>query len=82
MPTLQVRNLPDHLYHRLKSEAEKEHRSLTQEVVAVLERGLVAGIDHRERRRRLLVDIRNGPTVPAIRKMKPTWKLIREDRDR
>lgn len=37
MATLQVRNLDDKVYRKLKAKAAAEHRSLTQHVMAVLE---------------------------------------------
>lgn len=38
MATLSIKNFPDDLYQRLQQRAQREHRSLTQEVVHILER--------------------------------------------
>jgi len=38
--SLQVRELPENIYHQLKSRAEADHRSLAQEAVAILAKGL------------------------------------------
>ena len=37
MATLNIKNFPDELYERLRKRAEHEHRSVTQEVVHLLE---------------------------------------------
>ncbi len=42
MPALQVREFPDDLYERLKACAALEHRSIAQQVVALVEEGLNA----------------------------------------
>jgi plasmid stability protein len=54
MPTLQVRELPEEVYSQLSYLAEKEHRSLTQEAIVLLNRGFEAEIGDRERRRTAL----------------------------
>ncbi len=37
MATLNIKNFPDDLYERLQERAEREHRSLSQQVVHLLE---------------------------------------------
>jgi len=37
MPTLYVRDIPEELYTRLKERAAKERRSVSQEVISLLE---------------------------------------------
>jgi len=79
--TLQVRDLPEHIYRRLLDLAEKERRSLAQQTVAVLAKGLEVEIDPKARRRRILeeakrLDLGRGRSLPDF------VKLIREDRDR
>ena len=82
MATLQVRELPEPIYEELRRSARSEHRSLSQEAVVVLARGLGLCGDPRERRRKLLREIKTpilqGPggelAEPAV--------LIREDRRR
>jgi len=54
MPLLQVRNVPDHIYRLLAEQAEKERRSLAQQVVAVLARGLDVELDAKARRQKVL----------------------------
>jgi plasmid stability protein len=40
MATLRIKNFPDDLYRRLKEQAEREHRSLAQEVIHLLNEAL------------------------------------------
>jgi plasmid stability protein len=40
MATLNVKHLPDALYRKLKARAKREHRSVAQEVVVLLEQAL------------------------------------------
>lgn len=42
MPILHVRGIPDDLYERVKAQAALDRRSLTAEVVHLLEQGLAA----------------------------------------
>jgi len=36
MATLNIKNLPDRLYRKLQARANREHRSITQEVIHIL----------------------------------------------
>jgi len=40
MGTIVIRDLPDDLHERLKAQAKRNHRSLTKEAVALIERQL------------------------------------------
>lgn len=40
MSTIVVKNFPDHLHARLREQAERNRRSVTKEVVTIIERGL------------------------------------------
>ncbi len=40
MATLNVKNLPDKLYKKLKARAKQQHRSIAQEVTHILEEAL------------------------------------------
>lgn len=81
MPLIQVRDVPDHIYRLLAEQAERERRSLAQQVVAVLARGLQVEVDAKARRRALLESIHaSAPASP--RKLTDPVKLIREDRRR
>jgi hypothetical protein len=82
MPSLQVRDLPDHIYRKLADEAEREHRSLSQQAIAVLARGLGVAMDAKERRRRLFQHMRENPIQWKGKNIPDPVDLIREDRDR
>lgn len=43
MPALQVRELPQDIYDELKARADKEHRSLSQQTIVLLQQALAAG---------------------------------------
>jgi len=40
MPALVIKNLPEELHRRLKEDAGRHHRSMTQEAIAILDQGL------------------------------------------
>jgi plasmid stability protein len=44
MPILHVRNVPDELYSRLKQQAQAKNRSISAEVILLLDRAL-AGVE-------------------------------------
>jgi len=50
MPALQIRDLPDDLYERLKRLSEREHRSLAGQATVLLERALSDENPERARR--------------------------------
>jgi plasmid stability protein len=82
MPTLHVRNVPDKLYQHIQKLADRESRSLTAEVVQLLNHGIRAR-EARQETARLLSRIRRD--AGKIR-LPASWtdasKLIREDRSR
>ena len=82
MPSLQVRELPDHIYQKLVQEAEREHRSLSQQAIAVLARGFGVAMNPKERRRKLFEEIRNSPIKLTGKRIQTSAEMIREDRDR
>lgn len=81
MASLQVRELPDHIYYRLQKRAESEHRSLAQEAVIVLAEGLNSSISPKKRREQLLLSLGGNNPDESILKLDPV-DLIREDRRR
>lgn len=42
MATMTIKNIPDSVYRELKRQAARHHRSLNQEVIALLEAGSVS----------------------------------------
>ena len=79
MPTLQVRDLPDEIYQKLRYLAEKEHRSLAQETIILLKEGLESKLSNKNRRKQLLQNFK-GLNVNTVNLPKAV-DLIREDRD-
>jgi plasmid stability protein len=81
VPSLQVRDLPEHLYRKLVEKAASEHRSIAQETVVLLEKALEMETEKKAVRQQLLERILKKP--PADPKIIPDpVDLIREDRRR
>ncbi len=79
MPTLQVRDLPEEIYEALKRAARAEHRSLTQQAIIALAKGLRLDIDHRDRRNKLLSEWEQSPLHTPKDIDVTSW--VRTDRD-
>lgn len=79
MALLQMRDLPDELYEKLKIRARAERRSITQQAVVILEETLSE--DHNKARRKhaleKLHDIRAEFKKPA-----DLVHMLRDDRER
>ncbi len=82
MPSLQVRELPEHIYRKLQIEAEKEHRSFSQQAIVTLSRGLEIYDNPKDRRQRLIQNIMEDPAVTDGASLTNPVELIRQDRDR
>jgi hypothetical protein len=85
MPLLQVRGCPEDIYAQIAQIAKKERRTIAQQTIVLLLRGLGQEQSNKERRRMVLERIA-AYKIPeakrkAIDKMDFT-KLIREDRNR
>jgi plasmid stability protein len=80
MPTLQIRNLEDDIYRRLKELAEREHRSLAQQAALTLKQALSEGDDGRHRRRAILERVRRESPWPS--ELPEPAELISQDRRR
>ena len=80
MATLHVRNVPDSLYERLRRQAEAENRSLSAEVIILLNRALdTTPADQAA----LLASIRRRRSFePAAVGAPDSTTLLREDRNR
>ena len=82
MAILHVRNVPDDLYERIRELADEESRSLTAEVVHLLEQGLQA---HERRRQAAAIVERiraNKRTMSGSARWRDAARLLREDRSR
>jgi len=82
MPSLQVRELPEHIYQTLCHEAEAAHRSIAQQAVATLAKGLNLDLAPQMRRKALLSAIREGGGDSIKPGLPDPALLVREDRDR
>jgi plasmid stability protein len=83
MATLYVENVPEGIYNALKAQARRKNRSITAEILAMLEINVVTE-EELARRRDLgkrLAKLRSIPT-PAGMKFQSAEEMIREDRDR
>ena len=83
MASLHIRKLPENIYFLLKQRAEAEHRSIAQEAIVLLAKGLDTSIAPKERRARLSQKIKEEDELKSgtAAKLNPV-ELIREDRKR
>lgn len=82
MPSLQVRDLPEHIYQKLLSDAKSQHRSLAQQAVSSLSKGLETSENPKDRRKKLMSQIRSRRPEIDTAKLENPVDLIREDRNR
>ncbi len=80
MPTLQIREIPQDIYDNLVKSAKMSRRSLTQEAILLLEKGLSIE-DHKIKKLQVLEKIKKMPKLKNIT-MDKIVASIREDRDR
>ena len=80
MPTLHVRNVPEELYQQVRQRAATKNRSLSAEVIVLLQRALIeAERDQSE----VLAGIRRRRFFrPAKAGAPDSLSLLREDRER
>ena len=81
MTTLQVREVPTAVYGALTEASRQEHRSLAQQTLVTLERGLGLAEDPVKRRQRVLQTIAETPIAKGESLPDPV-ELVREDRSR
>ena len=81
MAMIQIRGVPGHIYRRLTEQAGREHRSLAQQTLVVLSRGLGVEMDAKARRKKVLEAIA-GMDHSQTKKLRSPARLIREDRNR
>ena len=81
MPSLQVREVPTALYGSLCEASKQEHRSLAQQTIVTLERGLGFEEDPVQRRGRLIRQI-SEQTRAELPQLPDPVDLVREDRER
>jgi hypothetical protein len=81
MPLLQVRDCPEDVYKKIALVARRQNRTIAQQILVLLQKGLGQIEPNLERRRRVLETIDNR-IVPAGAQKVDAVALIREDRDR
>jgi len=81
MPLLQVRDCPEDVYIKIAKAAKQEKRTIAQQTIILLEKGLGQEESNMERRR-LLIEKLQARNIPEKVKAVDAVALIREDRDR
>ena len=83
MASFHIGELLENIYFLLKQRAEAEHRSIAQEAIVLLAKGLDTSIAPKERRTKLLQKIEEEAELnrETVAKLDPV-ELIREDRRR
>jgi plasmid stability protein len=83
MPTLYVENVPKDLYEALRKRAKRQRRSISAEVLSLLEASVPTEKELRSReeayRRLMELKFTKGPGYDS---MPSSLDMIREDRDR
>jgi hypothetical protein len=81
MPFLQVRDCPEGIYKKITSVAKRQNRTIAQQTIVLLEKGLWQEESNIERRRKLMEKI-NARVISQKAKKIDAVAQIREDRDR
>jgi plasmid stability protein len=82
MPVLQVRDLPQEVYHKLVDRAKRERRTISQQATVILKEALDVATPPKERRAQMLRGLAETAPGKKTLRVTPPEKLIREDRDR
>jgi len=81
MALLQVRNFPDEKYEVISAMAKEQRRSIAQQTVLLIDRGLASRGSAKEKRQRA-IERTMARSVPEWMKEIDSAAMIREDRDR
>ncbi|GHV05864.1 hypothetical protein AGMMS50229_09650 [Campylobacterota bacterium] len=81
MSLLQVRDFPADIYEHISLIARKERRTIAQQTIVLLEKGLGLSESGRERRRRLIAKCSARTIAPSAKEVDAA-ALVREDRSR
>ena len=82
MPSLQVRELPEQLYNKIKQEAHNKHRTLAQQAIVTLSKGLNVPLDPKKRRENVLNILKQNAEIISKYKLSDPVNLINKDRER
>jgi hypothetical protein len=80
MPLLQVRDCPEDIYEKITLVARKEHRTIAQQAIVLLEKSLGERETNKERIRIVLDRIEKRNIPDTVKKIDDV-ALIREDRN-
>jgi hypothetical protein len=81
MPLLQVRDCPEDIYKKISFWAKKQNRTIAQQVISILEKGLQLEQPNIERRKALLEKISSRVIKKEVNLIDDV-ALLREDRNR
>ena len=81
MPLLQVRDFPQDIYEEITFEARKQNRTIAQQTIVLIKKGLQEEISNRERRR-MAIEKTFSRNMPSNAKSMDYARLVRKDRDR
>jgi len=81
MALLQVRDCPDDIYKKIATVAKKQNRTIAQQVLVLLQKGLGQEQSNIERRNQLIERIEKREIDEKVKAIDAV-ALIREDRDR
>jgi hypothetical protein len=81
VPSLQVRDLPLATYQKLVEAAKREHRSISQQAIVLLDQALRLS-NPAERRQIILDQLSVKPILTPGATITPPEEWIRQDRDR
>jgi plasmid stability protein len=82
MPSLQVRDLPDHIYQQIVTRAREERRSISQETIMLLAKALELPLQGGLDRKQLLSEIAQEAELLCFEELPDPVTLVREDRQR
>ncbi len=82
MPSLQVRDLPEHIYQQIVQRADTERRSITQETIVLLEKALQIEKQNKERRKQLFNRILQETNNKQNENILDPVQLVREIREK
>jgi len=80
MPTLHVRSVPEELYERVRTLAQEQNRSLSAQVVTLLDQALRL-VEQSQERTAALQSLRRRRFIPPAN-LDDSTDLLREDRAR
>jgi len=81
MPLLQVRDFPEDIYEEITFETRRQNRTIAQQTIVLIRKGLQEVAQGKERRR-LVIEKTFARSVPQAAKTVDHAKLVREDRER